>query len=79
MREGILRDMEAQVKKAGGPYRFSTVLAKRTRQLVKGSLRAFGSEPLDPINRALEEFAQSKLQILEEGTLPELPEKKEKK
>jgi DNA-directed RNA polymerase subunit K/omega len=54
--------VEKLAKRAGGHYRFSTVLIKRVRQLVKG-LSSFRSEPVDPVRVAFEEYLHGKLQI----------------
>ncbi|MEE9583921.1 MAG: DNA-directed RNA polymerase subunit omega [Candidatus Brocadiales bacterium] len=66
-------------KKAGGPYCFSSILIKRVRQLVKGSLGGFRSEGFDPVNTAFEEYKQDKLQVLEGGVPLELVQRKGKK
>ena len=66
-------------KKAGGPYCFSSVLIKRVRQLVRGSLSAFRSGGFDPVGTAFEEYRQDKLQVLEGGIPLELIQRKGKK
>lgn len=66
-------------KKTGGPYRFSSLLMKRVRQLVKGTLRSPGSEPADPVRTAFEEFVQGRIQAIEGGALSEITVTREKK
>lgn len=71
--------LDSMSGKVGGPYRFSSVLIKRVRQLVKGSLSAFRTEAFDPISIAFDEYSRDQLQITEGGAPLELIQTKEKK
>ncbi|MFQ5862049.1 MAG: DNA-directed RNA polymerase subunit omega [Candidatus Brocadiales bacterium] len=71
--------LDSMSKKAGGPYRLSSILLKRVRQLVRGSLRAFRPETFDPVSIAFDEYSKDQLQIVEESSLLELIQTKEKK
>lgn len=58
--------IDVLAKKAGGPYALSTVLIKRARQILKGrssALGGLGMKRNNPIQEALEEFAQGKITI----------------
>lgn len=78
MRE-YYRLLDAMAKKAGGPYRLSSILIKRVRQLVKGSLSAFRAEGFDPVSAAFEEYNKELLEVTEGGAPPELFQEKGKK
>ncbi len=71
--------LDSLSKKAGGPYRFSSILIRRVRQLVKGSLGAFRPKEYDPVSIAFEEYGQDQLQVTEEGPPLELIQVKGKK
>ncbi len=65
--------------KAGGSYLFSSVLIKRVRQLVRGSLSAFHTEGFDPIRVAFDEYGQDKLEVLQNGVPLQVVQSKRKK
>ncbi len=71
--------LDALSKKGGGPYRFSSILIRRVRQLVRGSLGTFRSKEYDPVSIAFEEYGQDQLQVTEEGPPLELIQVKGKK
>ncbi|MEE9201528.1 MAG: hypothetical protein V3V45_08795 [Candidatus Brocadiales bacterium] len=71
--------VDALSNKAGGSYVFSSILMKRARQLVKGSLSAFHTEGFDPIRTAFEEYEQDQLEVLRDGVpLQVVPSKRKK-
>lgn len=72
-------ELDSMAQKAGGPYRLSSILIKRVRQLVRGSLSAFRSEGFDPISVAFYEYRQDRLQVTEERSSADLLQVKEKK
>ncbi len=78
MRE-YYKQLDLMSEKAGGPYRYSSILIKRVRQLVKGSPSAMRSKEFDPVSIAFEEYSKGLLQIAGEGTILELVQAKEKK
>ncbi|MFQ5957543.1 MAG: DNA-directed RNA polymerase subunit omega [Candidatus Brocadiales bacterium] len=71
--------LDSMSKKADGPYRLSSILIKRVRQLVRGSLSAFRPEAFDPVSISFDEYSKDQLQIVEEGAPLELVQTKEKK
>ncbi|MCP4364327.1 MAG: hypothetical protein GY800_03390 [Planctomycetes bacterium] len=64
---------------AGGPYRLSSILIKRVRQLVRGSVGAFRTMGFNPVDTAFEEFRRAQLQVAEDSSYGELLETKDKK
>ncbi|MHC4197882.1 MAG: hypothetical protein ACYSRP_08250 [Planctomycetota bacterium] len=71
--------LDAMSKEAGGPYRLSSILIKRVRQLVRGSASAFRSRGFNPVDTAFEEFRRAQLQVAEESSFGDLLETKDKK
>ncbi len=58
--------IERLARQAGGHYRFSTILIKRVRQVVKG-FSSIRHEPADPIGAAFAEYIKGRLQITGEA------------
>lgn len=72
--------LDEMAKEAGGPYRLSSILIKRVRQLVRGSASAFRSRGFSPVDTAFEEFGRAELQVAEDSSsVIELLDKKDKK
>lgn len=72
-------ELDSMSNRAGGPYCLSSILIKRVRQLVKGSLSAFRSEGFDPITVAFGEYRRGLLQASKERSPADLLQVKEKK
>lgn len=72
-------ELDSMSNRAGGPYRLSSILIKRVRQLVRMSLGAFRSEGFDPITVAFGEYRRNLLQATEERSSEDLLQIKEKK
>jgi DNA-directed RNA polymerase subunit K/omega len=72
--------LDAMSKEAGGPYRLSSILIKRVRQLVRGSVTAFRSRGFNPVDTAFAEFRRAELQVAKDSSsVIELLDKKDKK
>ncbi len=71
--------LDEMSREAGGPYRLSSILIKRVRQLVRGSVSAFRTRGFNPVDTAFEEFRRAKLQVAEDSSSGELLERKDKK
>ncbi|MGR3309175.1 MAG: DNA-directed RNA polymerase subunit omega [Candidatus Brocadiales bacterium] len=71
--------IDVLAKKAGGPYVLSTILLKRARQVLKGKAHMLEQNKDDPIQEALEDYTQDKLEIRAgEETTPEVTENSER-
>ncbi len=71
--------LDSMSKEAGGPYRLSSILIKRVRQLVRGSFSTFRSSGFDPVDMAFDEYGRGQLQVAERDASGELLQTKGKK
>lgn len=58
--------MQELAKKAGGTFRFTTLLIRRARELADNAPILIDSDSNDPIEIALEEFASGKISLDDE-------------
>ena len=70
-------DIDELVEKVGGRYRFTVLVQKRVKQLIRGAVRLIESDTKNLINVAIEEIKQGKIGI--EGDPEVSPKKKAKK
>ncbi len=59
-------NMQELAKKAGGTFRFTTLLIRRARELADNAPILIDSDSNDPIEIALEEFASGKISLDDE-------------
>ncbi len=59
-------NMEELAKKAGGTFRFTTLLIRRARELANNAQMLVDSDSTDPIEIALEEFASGKISLVDD-------------
>ncbi len=58
--------MEELAKKAGGTFRFTTLLIRRARELANDAQMLVDSDSTDPVEIALEEFASGKISLVDD-------------
>jgi DNA-directed RNA polymerase omega subunit len=59
-------NMEELAKKAGGTFRFTTLLIRRARELADNAQMLVDSDSNDPVEIALEEFASGKISLVDD-------------
>ena len=72
-----MQNMEQLIEKAGGHFRFTTLLTKRVRELIMGSPALIPERFPDPISQALAEFIEGRYTLIPpelKSETEELPE-----
>lgn len=59
-------NMQELAKKAGGTFRFTTLLIRRARELANNAPILIDSDSNDPVEIALEEFASGKISLVDD-------------